>query len=86
MNKRNKARRQVIEEGVVQVGALRGQRGANGARRGSKTKIRTYIPAPHTFLNSFGRAAKSKLWPIRCWDGEGISNPEYVFEHKKEQL
>ena len=29
---RKKARRQVIEEIAVQVGALRGQRGANGAR------------------------------------------------------
>ena len=31
------------------------------------------IPAPHTFLNSVGRAANSKLWPIRHWGGE--ANP-----------
>ena len=30
------ARRRVIEEGVVQTGALRGQRGADGARWGRK--------------------------------------------------
>ena len=32
LKKRERGRRQVIEEGVVQVGALRGQRCANGAR------------------------------------------------------
>ena len=34
-----KAPRQVVYEGVVQVGALRGQIGANGAHRGRKAKI-----------------------------------------------
>ena len=32
-------------------------------------------PAPHTFVNSFGRAAKSKVWPIRHWGGNANSNP-----------
>ena len=51
--KENKARRQVIEEGVVQVEALTGQRGgANGARwlaerslllEEEKTKIRKSV-------------------------------------------
>ena len=36
---RKKTRRQAIEGGVVQVGALRGQIGANGAHRGRKAKI-----------------------------------------------
>ena len=49
------ARQHVIENCVVQVGALRGQRGVNGTRWVRKTKIRKSIPAPHTFLNSFGR-------------------------------
>ena len=35
--------RQLTEKGVVQVGALRGQEGANGARRGRKTKVSTVI-------------------------------------------
>ena len=40
-----------------------------------KNKTRTKIPAPHEFFNSFGRAAKSKLRPIRHWGGEVNSNP-----------
>ena len=44
---RKKPRPQVIEEGVVQAGALRGQRGANGARREEKTDIRNFIVAEH---------------------------------------
>ena len=81
------ARRQAIEQGVVQVGTLKGQRSANGTRWGKKqnkvlmepaeekNKTRTKIPAPHEFFNSFGRAAKSKLRPIRHWGGEVNSNP-----------
>ena len=36
--KRKKARREETEEGVVQAGALRSQRGANGARWENKEK------------------------------------------------
>ena len=31
--------------------------------------------APHTFPISCERTAKSKIWPIRQWDGEANSNP-----------
>ena len=33
------------------------------------------IHAPHAFNYSFGRAAKSKVWPIRHWGGGVNSNP-----------
>ena len=36
------------------------------------------VPAPHTFLNSFGRAAKSNIWTIRHWGGDANSNPYVV--------
>ena len=40
-----------------------------------KDQTRKSIYASHTFLNSFGRAAKSKLWPIRHRGREVNSNP-----------
>ena len=64
------ARGQVNEVGVVHEGSPSGQRGANRARRGRETRIGKSIPTPHTFLNSFGWAAKFKCWPIRHWGGE----------------
>ena len=32
-------------------------------------------PASQTLLSPFGRAATSKLWPIRHWGGSANSNP-----------
>ena len=46
------------------------ERPANGARWGWKTIIGKPLPAPHMFHNSFRRATKFKLWPIRPSDGE----------------
>ena len=50
----------VIEEGVAQVAALRGQKGAHWALWGRTTNLRIYIPVPHTFLDSFGPPANPK--------------------------
>ena len=33
------------------------------------------LPAPYTFCCSFGRTAKSTVWPIRHWGGEPYANP-----------
>ena len=33
------------------------------------------MSAPHMFRSSFGRTAKSRVWPIRHWGREARSNP-----------
>ena len=35
------------------------------------------MPAPHTVRSSFGRSAKSRVWPIRHWGGEVHSTNLY---------
>ena len=37
--------------------------------------VPTLDPAPHTFRSSFGRTAKSRVWPIRRKGGEAHPNP-----------